>query len=91
MSDEVFAKVVKLCFEAKVSRWEHHVSNFGSNIDCALCDDQGGACVRKRSKLCELCMVYQRKSANGKEELFPKRAKVGQQDNEDQNLCLRAS
>ena len=47
--NEVFTKVVKLCFEAKVSRWEHHVSNFGSSIDCALCDDQGGACVRKNN------------------------------------------
>ena len=46
--NEVFTKVVKLCFEAKVSRWEHHVSNFGPSIDCAPRDDQGGACVSKK-------------------------------------------
>ena len=75
MSDEVFAKVVKLCFEAKVSQWEHRVSNFGSSIDCAPCNDQGGACVRKKTILCELCMVYQRKSANGKRGVVPEKSK----------------
>ena len=43
--NEVFTKVVKLCVEAKKSRWEHRVSNFGSSIDCTPRDDQGGACV----------------------------------------------
>ena len=39
-------KVVELSFEQK-SQWERSVSNFGSNSDCALCNDQRGACVRK--------------------------------------------
>ena len=83
MSDEVFAKVVKLCFEAKVSRWEHHVSNFGSNIDCALCNDQGGACVRKTN--CVSCAWFIREKVRmEKRSCSQKRAEVGQQDNEDQ-------
>ena len=44
--DEVFRnKSGKLCVEAKKSRREHRVSNFGSSIDCTPRDDQGGACV----------------------------------------------
>ena len=73
--DEVFAKVVKLCFEAKVSRWEHRVSNFGSSIDCALCDDQGGGCVRKNNIVWVVHGLSAKKNANGKEELFPKKSK----------------
>ena len=72
VSDEVFAKVVKLCFEAKVSRWEHHVSNFGPSIDCAPRGDQGGACVSKKQYRVSFACFY-RRSANGKEELFPKK------------------
>ena len=90
--DEVFRnKSGKLCIEAKMSRWEHRVSNFGPSIDCAPRDDQGGACVSKNNIVWVVHVFIREKSANGKEELFPKRIEVGQQDNEDQNLCLRTS
>ena len=70
-------KVVELSFEQK-SQWEHSVSNFGSNSDCALCIDQRGACVRKTD--CVSCTWFIIKI--GKEELFQKEQKVGQQESE---------
>ena len=60
------------------SQWEHYVSNFGSNSDCALCIDQRGACVRKTN--CVSCTWFIIKI--GKEELFQKEQKVGQQESE---------
>ena len=71
--NEVFAKVVELSFEQR-SQWEHCVSNFGSNSDCALCNDQRGACVRKTSCVSCTWFIIQKESI-GKEELFQERAK----------------
>ena len=70
--NEVFAKVVELSFEQR-SQWEHCVSNFGSNSDCALCIDQRGVCVRQIN--CVSCTWFTiKKKAIGKEELFQERA-----------------
>ena len=71
--NEVFTKVVKLCFEAKVSRWEHRVSNFGSSIDSALCNDQGGACVSKKQYRVSCACFYQRKKCEWKRGVVPKK------------------
>ena len=73
MIDEVFTKVVKLCFEAKVSRWEHHVSNFGPSIDCAPRDDQGGACVSKKQYRVSCACFYQRKKCQWKRGVVSKK------------------
>ena len=85
--NEVFAKVVELSFEQR-SQWEHCVSNFGSNSDCALCIDQRGACVRKTN--CVSCTWFtikkkrlERRSCSKKEQ------KVGQRKSEISDFCLR--
>ena len=64
------------------SQWEHYVSNFGSNSDCALCIDQRGACVRKTN--CVSCAWFIREKVRmEKRSCSQKEQKVGKQDNED--------
>ena len=90
MINEVFTKVESCVLRQKC---------LGGNIMSATLDPaltalrlmtRGGMCKLKKQNRVSCACFYQ-KGASGKEKLFLKSTEVGQQDNKDQNLCLRTS
>ena len=91
--NEVFTKVVKLCVEAKKSRLETSCQQLWIQHWLHSKWWPGrGMCKLKKTEKCELCMLLTEKKCQWKRGVVSKKKqKIGQQDNEDHYLFLRAS